>query len=218
MWADPYRWAVIGAIHRRPFLCSRSSTSSPGARPDGPGHSRNRLCFVVFAPVAGWLYDHWAARTVVPMGGQVLGVVLALTGQVMSLTQYYLCSGVLSAAGFACIGIPSTAIVTRWFVRSRGTAMGVLSTGTPASAAAFYPVNAWLVVTLGWRTVLMAFGSIVATGADPSPGLLPPPTAREGGGQEKPGVRSPFTGSPGNRCSREPCGKPANDSAGCRRR
>src|SRR5207249_5839871 len=87
VWADPYRWAVIGAIHRRPFLCSRSSTSSPGARPDGPGHSRNRLCLVVFAPVAGWLYDHWAARTVVPMGGQVLGVVLALTGQVMSLTQ-----------------------------------------------------------------------------------------------------------------------------------
>ena len=68
------------------------------------------------------------------MGGQVLGVVLALTGQVMSLTQYYLCSGVLSAAGIACIGIPSTAIVTRWFVRSRGTAIGVLSTGTPASA------------------------------------------------------------------------------------
>src|SRR5437867_8023939 len=53
-------------------------------------------------------------------------------------------------------------------------------------------MNAWLIVTLGWRTVLMAFGSIVATGADPSPGLLPPPSAREGGGQEKPGVRSPL--------------------------
>ena len=40
--------------------------------------------------------------------------------------------------------------------------MGVLSAGTPASAAAFYPVNAWLIVTLGWQTALMAFGSIVA--------------------------------------------------------
>ena len=69
------------------------------------------------------------------MGGLVLGVALALTGQVMSLTQYYLCFGVLSAAGIACIVIPSTAIVTRWFVRSRGTAMGVLSAGTPASRA-----------------------------------------------------------------------------------
>jgi len=47
-------------------------------------------------------------------------------------------------------------------VRSRGTAMGVLSTGGPASAVVFYPVNAWLILTLGWRAALLAFGCIVA--------------------------------------------------------
>ena len=54
--------------------------------------------------------------------------------------------------------IPSTTIVTRWFVRSRGTAMGVLSTGGPGSAVAFYPLNAWLIAILGWRMALVAFG------------------------------------------------------------
>jgi len=160
---------------------SRCSTSFAWGRgPTALGYSLSWLCFVVFAPVAGWLYDRWGARTVVPMGGLVLGVALALTGQAMSLTQYYLYFGVLSAAGIACIVIPSTAIVPRWFVRSRGTAMGVLSTGTPASAAAFYPVNAWLLVTLGWRTALMAFGSIVAA-ATVSLALLyrDPPTDEE---------------------------------------
>jgi MFS family permease len=102
-----------------------------GRGPTALGYSLSWLCFVVFAPVAGWLYDRWGARTVVPMGGLVLGVALVLTGQVMSLTQYYLCFGVLSAAGTACIVIPSTAIVTRWFVRSRGTAMGVLTRPVP---------------------------------------------------------------------------------------
>ncbi len=52
--------------------------------------------------------------------------------------------------------------MTRWFVGARGTAMGVLSTGGPASAVIFYPLNAWLIVTLGWRGALVAFGCIVA--------------------------------------------------------
>jgi MFS family permease len=170
----PYRWAVIGVstIVNALAWAARSTFAlfyvamldefGWGRGPTALGYSLSWLCFVVVAPLAGWLYDRWGARTAVTMGGLVLGVALALTGQVTSLTQYYLCFGVLGAAGIACILIPSTAIVTRWVVRSRGTAMGVLSTGTPLSAVAFYPVNAWLIVTLGWRTALMVFGSIVA--------------------------------------------------------
>jgi MFS family permease len=84
---------------------------------------------------------------------------------VTSLAQYYLCFGVLGAAGIAGMLIPSTTIVTRWFVRSRGTAMGVLSAGGPGSAVVFYPLNAWLIATLGWRMALLAFGCIVAVAA-----------------------------------------------------
>ena len=132
-----------------------------GRGPTALGYSLSWLGFVVFAPVAGWLSDRWGTRPVVTGGGVVLGVALALTGQVTSLAQYYLCFGALGAAGIAGMLIPSTTIVTRWFVRSRGTAMGVLSIG-PASAVAFYPLNAWLIATLGWRMALVAFGCIVA--------------------------------------------------------
>ena len=132
-----------------------------GRGPTALGYSLSWLGFVVFAPVAGWLSDRWGTRTVVTGGGLILGSALALTGQATSLAQYYLCFGVLGAAGIAGMLIPSTTIVTRWFVRSRGTAMGILSTG-PASALAFYPLNAWLIATLGWRMALVAFGGIVA--------------------------------------------------------
>jgi MFS family permease len=144
------------------------------------GYSLSWLSFVVFAPVAGWLGDRWGARTVVTIGGTVLGLALALTGQVRSLTQYYVCFGALGAAGIACMIIPSTTIVTRWFVRSRGTAMGVLSTGGPASAVVFYPVVAWLIMALSWRTALVAFGCMVAA-ATLSLALLyrDPPTEAE---------------------------------------
>jgi len=133
-----------------------------GRGPTALGYSLSWLGFVVFAPVAGWLSDRWGTRTVVAGGGVILGVALALTGQVTSLTQYYLCFGILGAAGIAGMLIPSTTIVTRWFVRSRGTAMGVLSAGGPASAVVFYPLNAALIAMLGWRTALVVFGCLIA--------------------------------------------------------
>ena len=133
-----------------------------GRGPTALGYSLNWLGFVFFAPIAGWLSDRWGTRTVVAGGGVILGVALALTGHVTSLTQYYLCFGILGAAGIAGMLIPSTTIVTRWFVRSRGTAMGVLSAGGPASAVAFYPLNAALIAMLGWRTALVVFGCLIA--------------------------------------------------------
>ena len=133
-----------------------------GRGPTALGYSLSWLGFVFFAPIAGWLSDRWGTRTVVAGGGVILGVALALTGQVTSLTQYYLCFGILGAAGIAGMLIPSTTIVTRWFVRSRGTAMGVLSAGGPGSAVAFYPLNAALIAMLGWRTALVVFGCIIA--------------------------------------------------------
>jgi MFS family permease len=126
------------------------------------GYSLSWLGFVVFAPVAGWLHDRWGARAIVALGGLLLGLALTLTGRMTSLTEFYLCFGVLGAAGTACILIPSTTIVSRSFVRSRGTAMGVLSAATPGGAVAFYPVNDWLIATLGWRRGLVAFACIVA--------------------------------------------------------
>ena len=169
-----YRWVVVGVSTAVSGLAwgARSTFAlfyvamlaelGWGRGPTALGYSLSWLSFVAFAPVAGWLHDRWGARTVVTIGGLTLGVALALTGQAASLTEYYVCFGVLSAAGIACVTVPATTIVTRWFVRSRGTAMGVLSTGGPASAVVFYPVNAWLILALGWRAALLAFGCIVA--------------------------------------------------------
>jgi len=133
-----------------------------GRGPIALGYSLSWLAFVIFAPVAGWLNDRWGARAVVTLGGLVLGSALALTGRVTSLTEYYLCFGVIGAAGTAGILIPATTIVTRWFVQARGIAMGILSTGGPGSAVAFYPLNGWLIATLGWRRALVVFGCLVA--------------------------------------------------------
>jgi MFS family permease len=126
------------------------------------GYSLSWLLLLVFSPLAGWLYDRWGARAVVPAGGLLLGLALALTGQVTALWPYYLAFGVLGGAGIAFIQVPAAAIVSRWFVRSRGVAMGIISAGASASAVVFYPLNTYLIIALGWRAALAVFGLLVA--------------------------------------------------------
>lgn len=136
------------------------------------GYSLSWLLLLLFSPLAGRLSDRWGARLLVPAGGLVLGGALALTGQVTTLWQYFLVFGALGAAGIGGIQTPAATIVTRWFVRSRGAAMGVVSAGASASAIIFYPVNTWLILTFGWRIAFVIFGVMVALITIPLAGVL----------------------------------------------
>jgi MFS family permease len=136
------------------------------------GYSLSWLLLLVFSPLAGSFYDRWGARLLVPVGGLLLGGALALTGQATTLWQYYLAFGVLGGAGIAGMQMPAAAIVSRWFVRSRGAAMGIVSAGASASAVIFYPLNTWLILTLGWRVAFAVFGIVVAVLTIPLAALL----------------------------------------------
>ena len=86
------------------------------------GYSLSWLLMLIFAPLAGRLYDRLGAQTVVPIGALLLGSGLALTAHVQALWQYYLCFGILGAAGMAFAMMPSIAVVSQWFMQTRGTA------------------------------------------------------------------------------------------------
>ena len=90
------------------FFVAMLGAFSWGRGPTAFGYSLSWLCFVAFAPLAGWLHDRWGARAIVAIGGVALGASLSLTGHVTSLAAYYVYFGVLGAAGTACILIPST--------------------------------------------------------------------------------------------------------------
>jgi predicted MFS family arabinose efflux permease len=50
--------------------------------------------------------------------------------------------------------------------------MGLIAAGSSASAVIFYPVNTWLIVTLGWRVALLVFGLVVVLVTVPLAALL----------------------------------------------
>ncbi len=131
------------------------------------GYSLSWLLILGFGPVAGRLHDRFGAHVVVPLGALFLGTGLALTGAVQTLWQYYLSFGVLGGAGVAFMMMPAIASVSHWFMQSRGTAMGIISAGSSASAVLFYPLNTWLIEQLGWRQAIGIYGLIVILGAGP---------------------------------------------------
>jgi MFS family permease len=68
--------------------------------------------------------------------------------------------------------MPAAAVISDWFVRSRGAAMGIISAGSSLSAFLFYPLNAWLIASFGWRHALDVYALIVFLGVAPLGALL----------------------------------------------
>jgi MFS family permease len=136
------------------------------------GYSLSWLLLLLFSPLAGRLNDRFGPQVLVPVGGLLLAAGLALTGRAQALWHYYLAFGVLVAAGIACIMMPAAAVISHWFIGSRGAAMGIISAGSSLSAFLFYPLNAWLIASFGWRHALEVYGLIIVLGVGPLGALL----------------------------------------------
>ena len=112
-----------------------------------------------FMPVVGRLVDRFGSRLVVTIGALVLAGSLAATGQATTLWELYLFYGILAAVGFAATGhVVASAILVRWFVRRRGTVVGVLSGASMAGMTFLVPIAMWFILTVGWRTTYLLLG------------------------------------------------------------
>lgn len=115
------------------------------------------------SPVIGWLLDRFGSRRIMPVGALILGSGLILTSQIERLWQLYITFGVVAAVGVAMIqSIPNTVVVTNWFVRRRGTAIGIVLAGTGVGQLWLTPVTQWLILTTGWRTTYIVLAPIIA--------------------------------------------------------
>jgi MFS family permease len=154
------------------------------------GYALSWLALVPCSPLAGWLYDHLGPRVVVPLGGLALALGVALTGHIVTPAQYYLSYGGLVGFGIAATLGPSSALLSRWFVRRRGTALGLYAAGSSVGTLLSLPLVAWLVAASGWRATLAGYGAVLALTLTLPP-LLVYRDSPEALGQEPDGGRGP---------------------------
>ena len=76
------------------------------------------------APLVGMLIHSWGARRVIGSGAALTGGAFLLMSMATSLWHLYLFGALLGAGLAATTIVPIQTLVSHWFVRKRGTAMG----------------------------------------------------------------------------------------------
>lgn len=112
-----------------------------------------------FQPFVGRLVERVGARPVTFLGVLVLGGAMAATGTATRLWHLYVLYGVVMAAGLAATGhVVGSAVLARWFLRRRATALALIAGASMAGMSLLIPLATWLVLTVGWRATFGLFG------------------------------------------------------------
>lgn len=119
------------------------------------------VVIAVLGPLMGPLVDRrLGAVTLYVGGGFIAGGSIMLLSLATEIWHFYLLFGLgwsLGQLAFAG-NVVTGSIVAKWFIRMRGRAMGIFTTGIPVGSIIFVPLNAVLVTTLGWQTAWVVLG------------------------------------------------------------
>jgi len=114
--------------------------------------------YSLLSSVSGWATDRFGPRVVIFVGGLLLGAGWALVGLARQPWQLFVALSVLAAAGMSASWVPCSATVVKWFVRRRGLAVGVASTGGSVGNLVAPPLVAAAIAVFGWRPTLVVMG------------------------------------------------------------
>ena len=123
------------------------------------------VMFSFSSPLGGRLVDRFAARRVILPGTLILGLLLISFKFIStSLWQLYF---IFLALGFmgGTVQVPYLKVVSNWFDKRRGLALGLAMAGIGTGAIVMPPVAQRLICMLGWRSAyatLSALGLVVA--------------------------------------------------------
>lgn len=103
------------------------------------------------APFIGILIDRLGVRPLILVGSVLLGLMYFAYGHVSSLLHVYLIHVAFAVVLVACGLNVAVILVSQWFVRHRGTAIGIALVGTSLGGMVFPPVIVELIADGGWR-------------------------------------------------------------------
>ena len=143
--------------------------------------SGNALSKLVVGPLfgflAGWVVDRFGPRRLMMLGILLASVALVGLGWTSTLGMFYFFY-FCNALGYVTGGpLPNQVLLTRWFDRSRGKAMGLAYLGIGIGGATVPWIAHGLVHRFGWQTALQILGAMIAVISLPLTFLLKEPPA-----------------------------------------
>jgi MFS family permease len=104
-------------------------------------------------PLVGWFIDRWGARRIMIPGVLAFALAVASFGLMQAEPVYlvFLIFGLVGLVGGIQTPVPYAAVLSRWFDRDRGIALGVATAGVGVGVALIPQLAAFLIDRLGWR-------------------------------------------------------------------
>jgi MFS family permease len=154
--------------------------------------SGNALSKLVVGPafgfIAGWIIDRFGPRRVMIAGILMAGGALVGLGWVSTLGMFYLFY-FFNALGYVCGGpLPNQVLLSRWFDKSRGKAMGFAYLGIGIGGATVPWVSHALVQHFGWQAALRLLGLLIVVVSLPLAFLVKEAPPKFAAGPAMPGL------------------------------
>ncbi len=121
----------------------------------------------LFGFLAGWMIDRYGPRKLMMTGVLMAGTALIGLSFSSSLWTFYLFY-IFNALGYVFGGpLPCQVLISRWFDKNRGKAMGIAYLGIGTGGALVPLISAALEKNLGWHLALTTLGVLVIVIAFP---------------------------------------------------
>lgn len=169
-----YGWYVLAASFMVMFICSgiglytfpvfllpleehfettRTMLASVGAL----------LVFVsgLATPFIGIAVHRWGVRAVIGWGAFIGGVAYVLLGLATQFWQLLLLGVPVALSTAATAHIPNQTLISTWFERHRGAAMGVILMASALGGVFWAPAAHEMIISMGWQRTYMVFGVVI---------------------------------------------------------
>ena len=116
----------------------------------------------LFGFIIGWLIDRYGPRRLMLLGSVFMGVALIGLGYNGGTLWMFYMFYIFNALGYVCAGpLPCQVLISRWFDKNRGKAMGIAYLGIGAGGTVSPLLAAKLVNGYGWNMSLACLGILV---------------------------------------------------------
>lgn len=124
------------------------------------------IVYGICAPLVGAAVDRFGPRKFMSLGAVLLAAGIAACSLAGEIWHFFILFGIIAALGICATGyVPNTVLVSRWFLRRRGTALGIYMVGFGLAFVMAYGIE-YMIGQIGWRSSFAALG-LLALGIVP---------------------------------------------------
>lgn len=125
------------------------------------GLTAGSLTTILISPLVGSLMDRRSARVLFSIGAVCLALAMVLIASSRNVWHFVLAFGLLMSVGGAFLGpIGTNTLVTRWFSKQRGRALGLTAVGSSLGGLLMPLLLQTLIDAYGWRTACLWLAGI----------------------------------------------------------